>query len=467
MHSIFYDLETTSKYNIGQILNYCFTLVDDDLRPVRELAGKIKISRLELPAPGAILANRTDVLAHQSTVEDTEPIAMRRIADFIGGALRESQHVNFIGYNSSRFDLKYLRTSLARNGINPYFGGRLVYRDLLHVARKLAATEPRFPQVSVVDERGDGGGMRLSLSLESLARACGVLVGAQAHEAQADVRITIELAKVFRDTFGLDVARYRGYELGQFHERPHSGEVVGMIYPNYDPSPDAPRKTVTPITLIEGNERGALWIDLDRYRNGAGRGAIRWFNPGTAWLAAERLEKRGEEIELARRALEEFRGVSLDNYFGERNCDIEEFIYRLKPAGIEALGRAIAQGNGETVQGVEDARVLYLRHRLAYFDATASDPRGGEWFDRMVRKYALHRYGGELVLDGDEGAERGERRYHPTLRVMVDEIEAGRAAAPPGSEDRALLDSLKMFYERSDIVRVAGAELGLVASPVS
>lgn len=464
MNSIFYDLETTSKHTIGQILNYCFTLVDEKLNPIREVAGKVRLSRLELPSPGAILANRTDVVEHQATVSDTEPVAMRRIADFIGESLREGQPVNFIGYNSSRFDLKYLRTSFVRNGINPYFGGRLVYRDLLHVARTLAATDDRFPQVAVEDKRSATGGKRLSLSLENLARACGVLSGPQAHEARADVHITVALARFFRDSFGLDVTRYRGYELLKFHERPRMGDVVGMIYPNYDPTPGAPRRIVTPFTLLEGNDRSALWVDLNRYREGAGRGAIRWFNPGTGWLAAERYDADEEQLALAQQALEEFRSITLMNYFSEKTCDIEEYIYRLKPAGIDALGRAIEHGDGASVQNVEDARILFLRHRLAYFDGGNGDPRGVEWFDKMLKKYALHRYGGGLVIDGADGGESSEGHHHPTLQALVAELDSYRAAAGPGSDDETLLSSLRSFYERSDIVRVAGPELGFAPS---
>ena len=33
-------------------------------------------------------------------------------------------------------NLPFLRTSLIRNGINPYFMGKLIYRDLLFLAKK-------------------------------------------------------------------------------------------------------------------------------------------------------------------------------------------------------------------------------------------------------------------------------------------------------------------------------------------
>lgn len=50
--AIFYDLETTDREFVGQILNYSFILVDEQLNVVRELNGDIRISRLQLPSRG-------------------------------------------------------------------------------------------------------------------------------------------------------------------------------------------------------------------------------------------------------------------------------------------------------------------------------------------------------------------------------------------------------------------------------
>jgi exonuclease I len=137
MFAVYYDLETSDKHAVGQILNYCFILVDDQLSLLDELSGLVRISRLQLPDPGAILANRTDVLAHQKRAHECEAEALGRIRCFIERcAQRASGNVALVGYNSSRFDLGYLRTSFIRNGQDPFFGGKTLARDLLHGVHK-------------------------------------------------------------------------------------------------------------------------------------------------------------------------------------------------------------------------------------------------------------------------------------------------------------------------------------------
>jgi len=84
MYAVFYDLETSDKNPIGQILNYCFILVDSSLQIVDELSGLVKISRLQLPDSGAILANKIDVVDHQRLAADDERTAMGKIHAFLG-----------------------------------------------------------------------------------------------------------------------------------------------------------------------------------------------------------------------------------------------------------------------------------------------------------------------------------------------------------------------------------------------
>ncbi|MFM1847110.1 MAG: hypothetical protein RL417_584, partial [Pseudomonadota bacterium] len=419
LYSIFYDLETTTKFNVGQILNYCFTVVDPELTPVRELSGRIRISRLELPAPGAILANRTDVLEHQATTPDTEAIAMARITEFIWGAVREFENVNFIGFNSSRFDLQYLRTSLARHGINPYFGGRLIYRDLYHVAKKLAVTTSSFPRLPAMNTGPDEEG-RLSLRLETLARAAGLLTGAQRHEAKADVEVTLALARHFRDTYELDVSTYGAYEALPHHRQPRSGDIVTMADPNYDLGAGPAAAVLTPMMLLEGTDKSVLWVDLERYRAGEGRRAIRWMNPTTGRFTCGPAVEWNEFREAAIAALEEFRSVTLDGYFSETECDIEEYIYRLKPAMIDALGRALDRNDPAEIRECKDAHVLFKRHFIAFGDEGERETTRRE---SMLRSYATYRYGGQMLMERSRAPEFLESQFHPTLQSMCRELD--------------------------------------------
>ena len=91
MLTIFYDLETSDRNPVGQIINYSFILVDERYEVLDELSGLIRISRLQIPDPGAILANRTDVIEHQKLANDSEPVALGKIRDFIHAAIQRAQ----------------------------------------------------------------------------------------------------------------------------------------------------------------------------------------------------------------------------------------------------------------------------------------------------------------------------------------------------------------------------------------
>lgn len=459
MDSIFYDLETTSTHCVGQILNYSFILVDEALEVRDELSGTIRVSRLELPLPAAIRANRTDILQHQATTADDEPTAVGRIGEFIARAIERARDVNFIGYNSSRFDLQYLRTTFIRNGVNPYFHKRLIYRDLLHLTRHLAATRSDFPRLAGTPRAGsEGEEPRVSLALETLGHAFGILSGAQKHAAREDVLLTIELARTLRREFRADIVAYRAYQPLAFHRERARGKIAAQIYPAYELTPGAPICTVTPLAFLEGTDRAALWVDLDRYARGEGRRAIRYFNPATAYLhCVADYVPSPEQLELAARAVDEFKTVSLSNYFERRECDIEADIYRVDMQGIEALRRALTTGRNDEVKDHHDLRILWARHRAAHGPLPGAVAPSAEWTAGIVSKYALHRYGGGMIAVKPIGDDTVESHRHPTYRMMVAELE--KIAAEGDESMRHLMGSLKQFYANSEIYKLVGPEL--------
>lgn len=99
------------------------------------------------------------------------------------------------GYNSLRFDDEMTRYSLYRNFYEPYArewqngNSRWDLIDLLRTAFALRPEGIEWPR----DEEG-----RVSLKLEKLTMANGIEHG-QAHDALADVRATIALARLVRD----------------------------------------------------------------------------------------------------------------------------------------------------------------------------------------------------------------------------------------------------------------------------
>lgn len=202
---ILYDFETSSRALIGQIISYAFWVMDERWEPVRTLTGKIRLKPTEFPELDAILITRTRIdLLQQDGKSEID--GAFEIHDFLSECIREYGHCILAGYNSSQFDLKFLRTTLIRNGINPYFMGRLSSIDILHYIQHIAMTHPNdFPWVSQ--------GEYWTFSLESVSRSLGVLDTEQAHDAEADVEIMRNLIRCIEVRYGDALADFRPVRL--------------------------------------------------------------------------------------------------------------------------------------------------------------------------------------------------------------------------------------------------------------
>jgi len=453
--TVFYDLESTDKLFCGQILNYSFIEVGDDFEVRSECSGKIHISRLQLPSPDAILANRTDVLKHQAENAPKERDALGQIWAYLAGIISDrNETLKLIGYNSSKFDLPFLRTSFIRCGINPYFEGKLVSGDLLFASRKLAATHPEFP-------RPLGPDGRLSLRLESITHALELLAGPQTHESRDDVLLTIRLAKLYRDRFGLDVRSFAPYEVPL---RGTKGDIRFSVTPLYDCTQPL-RSELTPMMLLEADHRQALWVNLKKFASetalgtsGTHRNAVSWFNRATHSFFCGEGTLSDEIRSLAKDALDRLGNVTLENFFSKSLCDIELDIYRLDFDAIEALRSSIWDRDSTQLKALanKDALTVYNRHRLSHYPGgTAHEAK----VSLMLREYALYRYSGNMVTSkgGGEGS-----LCHDSLSCMMKRIgvleETGTAS------DKELLAALKTFYLESEIFRVAGEDLMAIPS---
>lgn len=450
--SIFFDLETSDLEPIGQILNFSFIVVDRSWTIVDELSGRIRLSRLQLPRAGAIVANRIDVQEHQRLATLNELEAMGQIDEFVRRII--SAHpkwsVPLIGYNSSRFDLLHIRTSLIRNGMNPYWP--LLYRDLLQVVQKLALTSAEFEAMrsSMASELG----LEPTQRLEFISRCLGTLKGAQLHESRADVILTIETAQRIQERFAVDVRSFESYEVRAIHRAARGTVIEGARL--------GPRAEWRPYTFHTGTDRSALWLDLRHYTEQgrsaeAARGALRWASCTTqGFLFKQQLE--GEWNGIAREALAHVKQVTLDNYFPESTCDIEQFIYRISPGDIPSLAEHFPKRKSPE-RWNPDMRTLHLRHRLANYQMGAGSDTAVQ---RALADYARYRYGGRLQLaktirEPDE-EDSTQHQFHMTLREMMMELEE-LSASTSDSEVRALLNSLKHFYLESEIYQLVGAEL--------
>lgn len=466
MTAIFYDLETSDTAPIGQILNYCFIEVDNNYKILSECSGEVDISVTQLPRVGALLANRIDPLEHKAAGHPSEPEALKRIQEYIAKVISNSRgRVPLIGYNSAKFDLPFLRTSMMRFGLNPYFGGQILARDLFLMVKFIAATSSDFPR----PVKEHDGKERLTLSMEALCHAFKLLDGKQTHESRDDVLLTIKLAEHLHKNFDLDIRSFNAYQVAYRHQNAKQGDVLYRIKPNYEPKTED-LALFEPMTLLDAERNSALWIDLERYREGQGEKSIRWFSVTSHFFA----EAKGKEIqeehqELAKKALDEFKNIKLNNFFTPSTCDIELDIYRLhnrmdfKP--LEALYQAIWEDDPALLKRIKErsARILYRRYELIAYDwSEAEELNTSTRMAELLKKYALFRYSGDLQLsrvapDPEKAAQNPEYYYHPSYSALIKELDIAKKDA--SEEDLKIIKSLGQFYLDSPLIKAAGAEL--------
>ena len=460
--AIFFDLETTDLHPIGQILNFCFIAVDANLQPVETFKGDIKISRLQLPRAGAILANRVDVREHQERAEYTENQAVFAIREFLVRHIASSKaKVPLVGFNSAGFDLDYLRTVFIRNGVSPYLN--FVSRDLLLLAQHLLLVSASFRK-TVLTPRDDGE--KTNIKLERLCQLHQLLDGQQLHESEHDVLLTIELAKVFRNTYDVDICQFEPYAVKALHKAKR-GQVFNLIEPLVRGATLEKYRRVTPSVLIEADERYALWVNVEKF--------LETKDPEPASATCVRFMKYAANVVMWEEAsspeakfaacgdaiFQKYKGLTVSRYFTERERgmvlqDLEQHIYRLTPQQIDGLGRAIHQGEEQLLRN-NYQRQIWRRYFLENWQP---DLGNEQEFRRGFSRYVDYRYGGKMLLEMvPEGTERAEKpqKFHPTIAELFTELDERMEQAKANSDSPSirLLESLHAFYDASEVCAVS------------
>ena len=445
MNTVFFDLETTDLSPVGQILNYAFVEVDQSWNIKSCFRDKIKISRLQLPSPDAIVATKTDILSHNKEAVDLEHIAMAKIQKHLHGIF-EWAETRLIGYNSAKFDVPYLRTSMIRNGLNPYFGGSVQYGDVLHVVKRLACDRPDFCEKL---EKRDNG--KPIFRLESVTRSLGLLDKneAQTHESLSDVLLTIKLAKYLADNYNIDVREYKSYEADD-----SSFDVI-KVFPFVDMNNQKVHDDYCYMSVLEQNKNQSLLVNLKKFEEGLGRDAVSWYNRNTSPLFVDKVLNGADHkkrSEAARIVLSE--NINLKNFWPDKNCDVENFIFMLPINNISALYDAVWGKNLFLLKEKQCKFVgqLYLRHLANTADI--------DQVEAQIKQHALYRYGGRMKLDKNNfdvcfipGVYSDS--FHPTyneLLARIDELSLN----PDNTE---IMNSLKKFYLDSVVTTLAGKEL--------
>lgn len=446
MRSIFFDLETTDLNPIGQILNFAFVEYDEEWNVKSSYNDKIKISRMQLPSPEAILSNRVDVIQHNNEAVDLEHIAMAKIQKYIQGIV-EWNETRIIGYNSHRFDVPFLRTSMIRNGLNPYFGGSLKYGDMFHVIKRLACDNQSFKDALI--KKSDGS---ISYSLESVAKSFKLLdeSDVQEHESLSDVKLTVKLAKYILDNYGIDVRTYCAYEpLLQ-----SGGYDVIKVFPYRDENGNKVPDDYCYFALLQQNKTQALWINIRQFEDGLGKKSISWYNKNSSALFVSKFIKESGWKDRADVARKNLSHITLDNFWPEKNCDVEQFIFMLPINEISALYDAIWRKDLFLIKETRSkyASQLYIRFLNNTLDI--------DQVESTILDYSMYRYGGKLKLDKDNYQDVYtpgvyNKSFHSTYKELLNKIENYSKE----SKNSFLMNQLKCYYESSIVAAIAGKQL--------
>ncbi len=193
----FYDLETSGfSARYDRIMQFAGQRTNDELELIGQSVNLlVKLTDDILPSPGAVL---TTHITPQMTVADGISEA-----DFCRYFLEQvaTPDTTILGYNSTRFDDEFIRHTLWRNFHDPYQWAWAEGRDrwdLLDVTRLVRALRPEginWPTKRVAETDQ----LITTVNLVDMAK-CNGFENDNAHDALADVKALISLARLLRQS---------------------------------------------------------------------------------------------------------------------------------------------------------------------------------------------------------------------------------------------------------------------------
>lgn len=191
MGFIFYDTETTgTSERYDQILQFAAIHADENLREMDSINLRCRIEPHVVPSPGAMMVTR---IAPDDLV--SPPLSHFEMIREMRSWLLARMPAIFVGHNSIAFDEGFLRHAFYRT-LNPLYltnTAGSTRADTMRIAQAAYMISPGAIEAPI-NERGNPA-FRLGL----LARANGIAFGDdQAHDALADVRATLALARLMR-----------------------------------------------------------------------------------------------------------------------------------------------------------------------------------------------------------------------------------------------------------------------------
>lgn len=191
MGFIFYDTETTgtdSRYD--QILQFAAIHTDDELREIDSINLRCRIKPYLVPSPGAMMVTR---ISPDDLI--SPPLSHYEMISEVRRWLLDRSPAVFTGHNSIGFDEGFLRQAFYKSLLPLYLTNTSgsTRADTMRIAQAAHIMSPGTIDVPL-NERGNP-----AFKLGLLVRANGIVFAEDdAHDALADVRATIALARLLR-----------------------------------------------------------------------------------------------------------------------------------------------------------------------------------------------------------------------------------------------------------------------------
>lgn len=188
----FYDLETSGlSPSDARIMQFAGRRTTLDFSPIGEPVNLlVRLTDDTLPSPSAILTTK---ITPQKTIE--EGITERELAAFLQTEIFTPDTI-ILGFNSIRFDDKFLQHLFWRNFYDPYEwqwkNGRSRW-DMLDVVRMTRALRPEGINWPITDEGKPTNRLELITKLNHISHE-------SAHDALSDVNALIDVTRLIKET---------------------------------------------------------------------------------------------------------------------------------------------------------------------------------------------------------------------------------------------------------------------------
>lgn len=191
MKYIFYDIETTGlNAAFDQMLQFAAIEVDEDFNEISSINIRCRILPYILPSPGALMVTRVSpAMLTSSNYSYLE--MMQQIREWISAR----SPAMIVGHNSIKFDESFLRQAFYQT-LHPVYltntNGNC-RGDTMRVAQAISIFAPDRIKVPLSDKG------KQTFRLGALVRANNIeFEESDAHDALADVKATLELARLMR-----------------------------------------------------------------------------------------------------------------------------------------------------------------------------------------------------------------------------------------------------------------------------